>query len=179
MRLEPPAYGPREEHRGRHGFPLLVKENTRRCVRRRSLFARGSGSRQWEARHHDDPPRGGWRHGGILGFWPAWLLVVKGDLTKAKFPDDPSQFDRWIVDLQRENRIDIVADWRLRRRSSTAASRARTRSRKASWASSGTHTGVSSPARNNRASEIASRRLVLTRTPGLRGISDGATTMQS
>ena len=41
---------------------------------------------------------------------------------------------------------------RLRRRSSTAASRARTRSRIASCASSGTHTAVSSPARSRRAS---------------------------
>ena len=51
---------------------------------------------------------------------------------------------------------------RLRRRSATAASRERTRSRIASCAASGTHTAVSSPARSRRASCWASRRLVLT-----------------
>ena len=68
-------------------------------------------------------------------------------------------------------------DWRLRRRSSTAASLARTSSRMASCASSGTQTAVSSPARRRRASCVASRLLVLTRSPGLRGISEGATTV--
>src|SRR5262249_13800602 len=42
--------------------------------------------------------------------------------------------------------------WRCTRRVSTAEARARTRSRMASWVSSGTHTGVSSPARNSLAS---------------------------
>ena len=53
-----------------------------------------------------------------------------------------------------------------------------TRSRIASWAGSGTHTGVSSLARCSRARLTASRRSVLIRSPGLRGISDGATTTQ-
>ena len=44
----------------------------------------------------------------------------------------------------------------------TAASRARTRSRIASWAGSGTHTGDCSPARCNLARLAASRRSVLT-----------------
>jgi hypothetical protein len=44
---------------------------------------------------------------------------------------------------------------------------------------SGTHIGVSSPARSNRASLTASRRLVLIRSPGFLGRSDGATTVQS
>jgi hypothetical protein len=44
---------------------------------------------------------------------------------------------------------------------------------------SGTHTAVSSPARNSRAKVTASRRLVLIRSPGFFGISDGATTVQS
>jgi len=47
--------------------------------------------------------------------------------------------------------------WRLRRRSSDAAVRARTRSRTASCIASGTQTGVRSPARNSRASVTASR----------------------
>jgi hypothetical protein len=42
-----------------------------------------------------------------------------------------------------------------------------------------THTAVSSPARCNLASVVASRRLVFTRSPGRLGISDGATTLQS
>jgi hypothetical protein len=46
----------------------------------------------------------------------------------------------------------------------------------ASCASSGTQTAVSSSARSNRASCSAARRFVFTRSPGLRGISDGATT---
>jgi hypothetical protein len=60
-----------------------------------------------------------------------------------------------------------------------AAARVRTRSRIASWSASGTHTAVSSPARNSLACVVASRRSVLTRSPGRRGISDGATTMQA
>src|SRR6516162_9970907 len=44
---------------------------------------------------------------------------------------------------------------------------------------SGTQTGVRSPARNSRASVTASRRLVLTRSPGRFGTNEGATTMQS
>ena len=64
-------------------------------------------------------------------------------------------------------------------RSAAAASRARPRSRTASWTASGTQTDVNSPARNNRASVTASRRLVLIRSPGFRGISEGATTVQS
>src|SRR6202008_1415039 len=50
-------------------------------------------------------------------------------------------------------------------------------SRTASCASSGTHPSVSSPARSSRARCIASRRFVFTRSPGLRGIIDGATTV--
>ena len=42
-----------------------------------------------------------------------------------------------------------------------------------------THTAVSSAARCSRARDNASRRLVFTRSPGRRGMSDGATTMQS
>ena len=53
---------------------------------------------------------------------------------------------------------------------STAATRARTRSRTDSWLSSGTQTGVNSPARCNFASAIASRLFVLMRSPGFRGI---------
>jgi hypothetical protein len=41
------------------------------------------------------------------------------------------------------------------------------------------HTDVSSPARKRRASIAASRRLVFTSSPDLRGISDGATTSQA
>ena len=40
----------------------------------------------------------------------------------------------------------------------------------------GTHTAVSSPARNSFARFTASRRLVFTRSPGFFGISDGAAT---
>jgi hypothetical protein len=47
------------------------------------------------------------------------------------------------------------------------------------WTASGTHIDVNSPARNNRANVSASRRLVLIRSPGFRGISEGATTVQS
>src|SRR3954447_13960786 len=52
------------------------------------------------------------------------------------------------------------------------------RYRAASWAVSGTQTAVSSPARRSRARLTASRRLVLTRSLGFLGISEGATTMQ-
>ena len=68
---------------------------------------------------------------------------------------------------------------RLRVRSFTAASRARIRSRIASCAASGVQISVSSRARNNRASFSASRRFVLIRSPGLRGIKDGAMTAHS
>jgi hypothetical protein len=49
----------------------------------------------------------------------------------------------------------------------------------ASWVASGTHIAVSSPARSSRARVTVSRRLVLTRSLGLFGISDGATTVHS
>jgi hypothetical protein len=52
---------------------------------------------------------------------------------------------------------------------------ARTRSRISSWAESGTHTHVSSPARCNLVRLIAFRQSVLIRSPGLRGINEGAT----
>jgi hypothetical protein len=48
----------------------------------------------------------------------------------------------------------------------------------ASCPSSGTHTAVRSPARSSLASATASSRLVVTRSPGFTGISEGATTMQ-
>lgn len=51
-------------------------------------------------------------------------------------------------------------------------------SRIASWPASGTHTAVSSPARKSLARAMASRRLVLTRSPGFLGISKSATTVQ-
>ena len=57
-------------------------------------------------------------------------------------------------------------------------SRARTRSRRASWAASGTQTGVRSPLRKLRASFSASRRSVLMRSPAFIGTSVGATTTQ-
>jgi hypothetical protein len=63
--------------------------------------------------------------------------------------------------------------------SAAVLARARTRSRTASCTASGTHTAVSSPARNSRARLTASRRLVFTRSPGFLGISDGATTVHS
>ena len=63
-----------------------------------------------------------------------------------------------------------------RLRSASSAARTRTRSRTASSAADGTRTGVSSPARCSRASRLASRLSVFTRSPGRRGISDGATT---
>ena len=44
---------------------------------------------------------------------------------------------------------------------------------------SGTHTAVSSPARRSRAGMTASRRFVFTRSPGLRGTSEGAATVQA
>ena len=69
--------------------------------------------------------------------------------------------------------------WRALRHSRTASSRARTRSRTASSATSGTHTAVNSPARASRASMMASRRSVLTRSPERLGIDDGATTSQA
>jgi hypothetical protein len=65
------------------------------------------------------------------------------------------------------------------RTSFTAASRAQTRSRIASCASSGTQTDVSSPARERRASTPASRRSVLTRSPGRLGVRDDLTDMAS
>jgi hypothetical protein len=43
---------------------------------------------------------------------------------------------------------------------------------------SGTPTGVNSLVRNSRANVTASRRLVLTRSPGFFGIKEGATTLQ-
>ena len=66
----------------------------------------------------------------------------------------------------------------LAARSCDAASRARMRSRTASCTVSGTQTDVNSPARNSRASVTASRRLVLTRSPGFFGIKVGATPLQ-
>ena len=69
--------------------------------------------------------------------------------------------------------------WRARRTASMAAVRARTRSRIASCVGSGIQTAVSSPARCSRARVRASRRFVFTRSPGLRGTSDGATTVQA
>jgi hypothetical protein len=59
-----------------------------------------------------------------------------------------------------------------------AVIRARISSRIASCAASGTQIGVSSQARCNLASVIASRRSVLTRSPAFNGISEGATTVQ-
>ena len=56
------------------------------------------------------------------------------------------------------------------------SSRARVKSRIASCSSSGTHTAVRSPLRSACDSLLASRRSVLIRSPGLFGISDGATT---
>ena len=64
-------------------------------------------------------------------------------------------------------------------RSLITSSRARVRSRIASSSTVGTYTGVRSPERARRASCIASRRSVLTRTPACWGISDGATTQPS
>ena len=63
-------------------------------------------------------------------------------------------------------------------RSMTMSARARHRSRTASSAGVGTRTEVSWPARNSTASRGASRRSVLTRSPGRVGINDGAITSQ-
>jgi hypothetical protein len=60
-----------------------------------------------------------------------------------------------------------------------AASRARTKSRNASCFGSGTHTTVSVPAWYELANRSASRRSVLTRSPGFDGASDGAITSQA
>jgi hypothetical protein len=68
--------------------------------------------------------------------------------------------------------------WRARIRSARASSRARTRSRAASSAWVGTRTPGSSPMCSNRASRSASRRSVLTRSPGGRSSLDDATTTQ-
>jgi hypothetical protein len=59
------------------------------------------------------------------------------------------------------------------------SARARHRSRTASSAGVGTRITVSSSARCNRANRRQSRRSVLTRSPGERGTSDGATTSQA
>ena len=69
--------------------------------------------------------------------------------------------------------------WRALRSASFRSDRARTRSRIASWSSSGTHTAVNSPPRDSRASLRASRRSVFTRSAGALGMRDGATTSQS
>jgi CRISPR associated protein Cas1 len=74
-----------------------------------------------------------------------------------------------------ESEARLVSRCQARSRSSTASSRARTISRKASCCGSGTHVAVRSPLRNRRANANASRRSVFTRSPGLRGINDGAT----
>ena len=67
---------------------------------------------------------------------------------------------------------------RHRCRSSRASSRARAKSRTASSSGVGGCTAVSNPARPSSTSLRASRRFVFTRSPGLRGISAGATTSQ-
>lgn len=64
------------------------------------------------------------------------------------------------------------------RLSALTSSRTRMRSRAASSAGLGTRTHVSSPARKRRARLRASVRSVLTRTPALRGMSEGAITAQ-
>ncbi len=64
-------------------------------------------------------------------------------------------------------------------RSTRTASRARTRSRSASSSRPGTRTACSFPASNNLTSSSASRRSVLTRSPGARGILLGAATTHS
>jgi DNA invertase Pin-like site-specific DNA recombinase len=61
-------------------------------------------------------------------------------------------------------------------RSLLVACRARTTSRIASWTTSGTQIAVSSPARASRANATASRWSFFTRSPGFRGMCDGATT---
>jgi hypothetical protein len=69
--------------------------------------------------------------------------------------------------------------WRAVRTARTAARRVRIRSRIASCAVSGTQTAVSSPPRCNTARLAASRLSFFCRSPLLRGIIEGATTMQS
>ena len=88
-----------------------------------------------------------------------------GELTAVWVPDPGHEAIRDLVHA----RLDAVH----------ALRRARTRSRIASCPGSGTHTGVSSPARCNRAKLAASRRSVLIRSPARLGIKDGATTTQS
>jgi hypothetical protein len=68
--------------------------------------------------------------------------------------------------------------WRARFRSITMSARARHRSRTASSATVGPRTEESWPARNSMARRLASRRSVLTRSPGAVGISEGAATSQ-
>ncbi len=75
-------------------------------------------------------------------------------------------------------RRNLLMRWRARTRSSRRSSRARERSRAASSSSVSGWTSVKSPARKSRASFLASRRSVLMRSPGLRGMSEGATSMQ-
>ena len=65
--------------------------------------------------------------------------------------------------------------WRAFSRMPTAFSRARYRLRIASCASSGTQIALRSPARDSSANRTQSRRSFLTRSPGRRGINDGAT----
>ena len=69
--------------------------------------------------------------------------------------------------------------WRAARTARTAARRARIRSRIASCAASGTQTAVSRPPRCKTARLAASRLSFFCRSPLLRGIIEGATTMQS
>ena len=64
-------------------------------------------------------------------------------------------------------------------RARMASSRARHTSRMASSSPLGTWTGVRSPERSSRASLRASRRVILTRSPGLVGSNEGATTQQT
>jgi hypothetical protein len=59
------------------------------------------------------------------------------------------------------------------------SSRARLRSRMAASAAAGPYTGVRSPERMRRASCLASRRSVVTRSPALLGIREGATPQQT
>ena len=68
--------------------------------------------------------------------------------------------------------------WRAFSRIPTASSRARHKLRIASCASSGTQIVLSSPARDSSANRTQSRRSFLTRSPGRRGINDGATISQ-
>jgi hypothetical protein len=69
--------------------------------------------------------------------------------------------------------------WRALRHSRTASSPLRARSRTASSAAPGTRTAFNSPDLDSRASIIASRRSVFTRSPERLGIDDGARTSQS